>query len=823
MPANDNYVLDNNAPVLQNGESDFWYQQDIDPTKWDQSYPYQLLMLEAVGETDKVTYKPTKFRITLPIGPQDLGITMPFATKVEATLNGISEQHGGAPFRDIVFSGTTGITPIKNNATPKDALSDNQVVRTGAAIFAGTVSAAQGIINDVAVLTGGTPAFSTNINKGLGQVGDFDAIPETSTGYYQFRLLQQFLESYAELKKKNISFEDVSNTKNLRLALAIWKDEAVYLCTGVQFQLKRTVANPMEYFYTLQLKAWKRISPSFDGKSILAFDSVGPVARKPNFYAQLLTRMNAANEILQGAGDLFKAVVQDPQNVLNEITRQVSLFLKRTSGVVLAMSDLPNTLKNDMIPTLTNNWDLVKNSVPTLKGQPSILNDGIKKILNVKNLTTELQAFTSNQVPPSNIITQAEVNDIFNTVKPSDLPLPSVLIKRIDEETQKVLNFNRLDFELKRDQVKSFIEQFSDAVGLNTTTYNLMYNRTSIPAIRTATEDDFNILWALNEVLMTLDHLAASGTIDPVVPNSLEYVAGLAERSGIAFTVPTAKFAIPFPYGGSLERLAAQYLGDPDRWHEIAVLNGLRAPYIDEEGFSLSFLTNGSGNTFSVSDKTNLYPNQTVYISSNTQLRSTRHITEVKEIYPGYVLVSVDGDNDLINFTVADRAVIEAFLPGTVNSQQLIYIPSNKAAPEDPKTKAIPGINAFDPLLQVSGIDLLLTQSGDLALTPDGDCKLAYGLQNIVQTVKLALTTPQGTLLHHPEYGIPILIGQSTAEVSAKDIAKAISRMFTGDPTFSGVKGVEVNQVNGAVNVKVILDIVGSSSLVPISFSLINM
>ena len=56
----------------------------------------------------------------------------------------------------------------------------------------------------------------------------------------------------------------------------------------------------------------------------------------------------------------------------------------------------------------------------------------------------------------------------------------------------------------------------------------------------------------------------------------IEAVAGLARASGIAFTVPTSKFAVPFPYGMTLEMLAAQYLGSRDRWMEIAALNGLR-------------------------------------------------------------------------------------------------------------------------------------------------------------------------------------------------------------------------------------------------------
>jgi hypothetical protein len=98
----------------------------IDPKRWSEVWPYQLYICTV---KDGHYYKAGCF--TLPIPPQELDLDMPFAESALATLGGISEEHSGAPFRNIQLQGTTGVAPFRRStgvaptppSTAKDATS----------------------------------------------------------------------------------------------------------------------------------------------------------------------------------------------------------------------------------------------------------------------------------------------------------------------------------------------------------------------------------------------------------------------------------------------------------------------------------------------------------------------------------------------------------------------------------------------------------------------------------------------------------------------------------------------------------------------------
>lgn len=803
----------------------------INAELWDKYMPYQLVLVTASEpnpNTGEISYTPTKWRFTLPIPPQELTLDMPIATNIQATMRGISAQHGGAPFKTVQLSGTTGIAPLKQRGA---GLADRSIAQGALqGVFAGTI-AAIGAASSTAQTILGRNINPPNVHKGLGDsVTDSDTILKTSTGYYQMRLMEQFIEAYVQMKSHgrsvlgsnsdidaagtgvNGSFRVSEDGRNLRMAFCMWKDEAVYLVEPLQFTKRRSASSPMEYMFSLQLRAYKRVQI---GAGLLGRSPHEFSARKPNIIAAILNRVRLARQLLNESEDVLKAVVSDPTNVLDEALREASLFLADAAGARSTVTDLPKDVQDAFVQALAKNWSQIRSRYSAL-----IDGETERQLTQEGRSGSEISQARSAYVGYNNAAQEAyrkKLQKLLGAASPEDLTLPAGMRKKIALEKLRVQKLGRADFEKTRNLIQGVAAEFAKKVGASHSVFAETYGFPAPTSTRTPTDSEMDVLFSLNELAMQMDHLAVSNQIDPSVPSSLEYVAGLAEGAGIAFKVPRSKMAVPFPYGTTLEQLALTYLGDANRWHEIATLNGLRAPYVDEEGFKLSLLTNGDRNTVMVADPSHLFPGQSVWLSSNGEKREKRHITSIRGLTPTQALITLDGDSDLERFTTGAQAVLEAFLPGTVNSQQIIYIPSDNEAPDDPRTKAVPGVNEYDSLLQVSGIDLLLTSDGDLAITPDGDCRIAYGLANIIQTVKIALSTAKGSLLQHPEYGLNVPVGVSTADVNAEEILKLAQEMFSSDPTFSGVRSAVVVKDGSALRITLDVGVAGTSQFIPIS------
>ena len=115
----------------------------------------------------------------------------------------------------------------------------------------------------------------------------------------------------------------------------------------------------------------------------------------------------------------------------------------------------------------------------------------------------------------------------------------------------------------------------------------------------------------------------------------------------------------------------------------------------------------------------NLYLGQTVTLMGNLQVQQSRNITNITALPNGNYLLTLDGLPNLDNFTTANGAYVQAYLPGTVNAMQKIYIPSVVPVAQTegqvniilPETVQLSG----DPLAQISGVDWLINPTtGDL-------------------------------------------------------------------------------------------------------------
>jgi hypothetical protein len=805
-----------------------WDFAEIDGARWNQYFPYQLLILKVANQVDDgsenpgATLRPGYSRAnawqayTLPIPPQEMAVSMPIAINSTVTMNGYVEEHNAAPTRMINFAGTFGVLPVRQAA---DTIPSRGTL---SGIFANTITGLNQV-NNVIHNFGGPPT-TTNLVS-LGNTGAVDT-QLRSTGYWHARALERFLETYLAAKKQ-------PENSDLRLALCVWKNQAVYLVTPLEFTTRKSANSPSEVLYNLQFRAYKRISMEDTFSSSAALFSA--IRGGTDVFHTVQNIIASARQTIHALKQVGQGVFADVHKVLG-ILRETAFFCKDATGAALTFVDLPQNIVSDakqswleltssVNPSTNSDLQRLQQKLDS-SGASAASSKVVKTLSDAATQSGKAQVGSAtgaafNAHPINKILDNVEDHyDFFSQVPVGAVHLPPAIVKSLATERARIRQFTRLDFEQKRDYLQKVASDAADAIGDGDVTYNTIYNRTNTITTKTPTDDHYELLYALNETIMGLNRLAVSGDFYRKI-NPTEYVAGLAQKSGIVFQTPHAKFAIPFPYGFSLEQLALQYLGTPDRWNEIATLNGLRSPFVDEVGFDMALLTNGRGNQVAIADVTNLYVGQSVWLASNNTSRAQRHIRSIDKIDSAYYLLTLDGDADLDRFTTSAFASLHAFLPDTVNSQMMLYIPAEgEPADADLNGKSIPGINIFDNLIQVGGVDLLLTPSGDLAVTPDGDIRLAIGLANIVQRVRVAITTPRGTFLHHPDFGLGLRVGGSLADISAASLLRISNNLLKDDPAFTGVYGASVSITGPVARISLSVGVAGGSQLIPITVQL---
>jgi hypothetical protein len=820
------WAQQNGLAPQQTTEERWLYPGSINGGRWNKLWPYQLVVVDQQADgtyTAKRTGDAnTTWTFTLPISPEALQISAPFAIETDITLGGFIEKHNGLAIRMLSMSGTTGVFFGRKEAP---ATPDFSTFTTAQSIFAGelpgTLAAANQLSASFNDLRNGR-TFPTNAVE----QSTFDDLTNSGngklTGYFQFRLLELFLEAYAELKR-------TTEGRRSRLAFVINKHEQAYLVSPINFDLQRSAARPLEYNYSLQLKSAKRVKLTPGAADIVK--TYVPVQRDPGALAKLLNKVQQVRVVLQNARKTIAAVGGDVEHTIFQPLQQLTLMVKDALSVPLSVADLADSIIQDTKAAILN----LKQTKSAVKNFPqNAAAAGRMVTQEAFDIDTQVNALAAEQADdprsrssqiahPANdpFIRPTDNYDYFSLINVGDLQLQPAVVSKIAAARNAARRLTRLDFENQRDAIATTAAAFSNAIGMGGATYNEVFGITSsIAPAADPSDDDLEVVYALNDLVIEMNRLVVTNDNDPNPKlDAMATVAGLAQRSGIAFKIPRSKFSVPFPYGSTLEMLSARYLGSPGRWYEIAALNGLQAPYVDEEGFKLPLLVNGAENNILVADASNLYVGQPVWIESIGTTRTSRHIANIEPLAPGQFFVTVDGPSDLDSYKTMSNAFLQAFLPNTVNSQMTIFIPSNVEPKdnEDFRVKEVPGIDVFDKLLQVGGIDLLLTPKNDLVITPEGDVRWATGLTNIVQKVRIALSTVRGTLLEHPEFGLPVEVGRSLADFTADEMSRAANDLFSNDPTFEGVEGVAVN-INGPVTQMGLgVRISGLQQVIPIS------
>jgi hypothetical protein len=817
--------------------SRFFKYVTIKPDKWDQLFPYRLIVIDAknqnqivggslsanitvTGGSDNaiVNFTPIgrQWIFQLAISPQQLNITDQFAINTTATLRGVLEEHGGLKFKMINASGTMGVWPYRQSvSSPPQSPSILQ------SVFGGTIAAATTLASQVSSVINTATGNSPN-SKPARKGPETSAAGPTSTGYYQAMALEQFLEQYAEAKL---------NPKNSgwRLVFDIPKQNTSYVVTPMQYVWQQNANKPLEIMYNFQLKAWRRID--LQEKVSPTTLNVQPIS--PGILQRILNTISEARQTTSAAINLLGAVTSDVEAPLN-VLRQTTLFVKDLAGVAITAADIPFQLQTDYQSAIADALNTLSGSIKSVVSDTSTrssLNAVIASQNGVEGLSTAAVAngqlgtqATLNQAlnPANNIFTNPTQNfTLMDQAPVHSLSLTSAQQAAIENAVDQARQTTVSQLKQYRAAIQTLALQLSNNFGTGNAFYSKIYGlpppQTRIQPI---TLDEYDLLDSLYDVMQSYDILTATTQIDTAnIVTNMDYVAGLAAASGIPFNNDTAKILVPVPFGLTIEGISARYLGDPQRWIEIATLNSLRDPYIDENGFQLPLLSNATGRQITVGSDEDLFIGQNVLMMSSTQTPSGRSILGIEKLSETSFLITLDGLANLGNFVLADKAYLQAYLPGTTNSQQKIYVPTDLPSPNTTPI-IVPPSTSSDPLTGLSQVDWLLTDGGDVASNNYGDFRYSSGMTNLIQAVKIKIGTRKGTVLVHPEFGLGIKVGMMNSEFTAQDLYNSLTKLIEEDPRFQGLDSLQVILNGPSLNMNMAVILAGQSGVFPVNYNL---
>lgn len=512
---------------------------------------------------------------------------------------------------------------------------------------------------------------------------------------------------------------------------------------------------------------------------------------------------------------------------------ELKMWFKNKAGQTLTLADV-----NELISLRWNyfkeNWEFIKVELTKkidLYEFPDLLSEQIDKLSTYierqrNNTNTTINPFLTNSI-------LTDYYAVWENLSITSIPTTRQEQKLIKNKISSISRFVKTDFIGIRNNLIVARDEIADTIGLSDGDYNLAQDRSSITQLRDPRISDITNMQTLHTGIIAIDYILANiSSLDTVNIDPFTLARTNADNSDIDISNAKSGRLVKMNFGDSLQSLSTKYYGNPDKWLDIAIANGLKAPYIDEVGTVIPIISNGNGNQLNISaedidgnknvDK--LYINQAIFLKSDaTTSPEQRTITNIKVVpISGEIVLELAGDTDLDKYKIIDNAVIRVYKQNTINSQFLILIPSDQPLPQQ-KVGVDPFfLKSLTEDEKNSGIDLAVNGDMDIVFTSTNDLQLSFGLSNAVQAIQYKMMTEKGQLPRHPDYGLPQVAGQKANDPDAikQVLINGINDMINADSRFSRIERLDViRPVGNEFRIKLNVRMAGTGTVVPISFS----
>jgi hypothetical protein len=809
------------SQTLQDADLFFRFSK-LDIADLNKKYGYSLVIKDVVSDSIKAKFN-------FPINPQNISISVPSAMSLEATMKGIYSTDNGAPFRSISISGTTGTNPLTLNKAKNDEAT--AVQRNIEYAFKNTIKAFSSTINQfnrtINAFSSPTQSTTGKLNYTIKEISDH--LP----GYQTIHDLIRFLDYYLAGKK-------LAQNKGWRLYFLMHKDQAYYTC-GLNNYSWNKQAGTLEYQYSIQLTAYKRDAKDPTNSARVAEPKFAGTKASSSQLSNIINGIDQARRSVASVHGILSGIRSDILESFIRPVGEIALLGKEIVGANKSIYDFAfsgettKAMEESFKQYFTDNKSDMQNIAAGILGLGLVGAIGATGKPESAMNTTSQQKLSSGKAEQFQnsedsadpikalFANPANFPDVFTEFPIDDMNLSTEINDQLNSITDSISLFTADDLIERKKKIADFSRSISEAFGGGSASYNAVKGLNAPKkTYKKLSVEDITLLNELNKIVINIDKMISmfDTSESSEKEDYYQFYSDYAVSQGLLFNQSNlSRFFVPFPVGATLEQLAGQYLGSPDRWIEIAALNSLKAPYIDEVGFEIKITASAGGDTLTVADAENLYIGQVVEVVSDVVGASKRKIRSIDIVNAIETIVTFESvaNKPLTAYKPSQNARIVAFMPNTVNSNMLIAIPSAAAPTFNTTFKTSPEVDELNGIARIAKVDFLLDSNGDIIITGGGDVRLAYGLTNLIQAAVLKIKTKTDELLHLPAYGNPVDAGISTADIDAKTVLQALSSSFDNDPRFSGILAGEVQKLGPTVNVSILVGVQNTEVTLPIS------
>lgn len=490
----------------------------ISPENWYQSFPYTFSVW-VNGQPGQTAFQD----FALPINPQELTQDETFAVVIQPTQGGTAVNHSGVRYKDLVISGTTGISPFRGAGGVRKT--------DGSAIF---------------------------------QATDL----KHKSGWEVFQLLANWFRAYHDFKSSG-----TPDAKDAVLVFQNFKDGEFLIIEVPKFTKKRSAASPFLYNYVITARVIGNVQAVAKDKNALEFP-----ASFDNFIQSSLDVLNVATGIFLRSQDILRQIEGTYDQSVLEPLRKMSLALKAFIGIPLTAYDMGRKAAKDTM-TAADTFDIMSFIENHFNDQKNA--GTLDSRLNSVVFPVDLKK-TVSSVGPEFLFTLP--GDSLQAIPASVLPTKTQTA--IASDQMNAVNLPRTFYDDLKVNLTRIQDNAEDFFNLNDATYDALFQRTPTllgEQQKSVSDQEFELLYAFDQAIEAINLLLSSNTLfKSTYPERIAQVNSVFDNQ-VAYVAEPAVKQIKLPGQTSLERLALDELGDETRWVEIAELNNLKPPYISQD------------------------------------------------------------------------------------------------------------------------------------------------------------------------------------------------------------------------------------------------